>query len=133
MWSRADRCSATRCNEQCSQIVADTWKIARACCSSLLAAEHCTPSVLVARHAVECYTRNMLQRRSRMRRTRTGRRIELTPRDIEIFRVLARYRYLPSTYIYAFVGGASETRFKERLGDLFHEGYLDRPGRQWDF
>jgi len=47
--------------------------------------------------------------------------------------VLARYRYLPSTYIYAFVGGASETRFKERLGDLFHEGYLDRPGRQWDF
>jgi len=68
-----------------------------------------------------------------MRRTRTGKRIELTARDLEIFRVLARYRYLPSTYIHAFVGGASETRFKERLGDLFHEGYLDRPIQQWQF
>jgi hypothetical protein len=71
-------------------------------------------------------------RRSRIRRTRTGKRIELTTRDLDIFRALARYRYLSSTYIHAFVGGASETRFKERLGDLFHEGYLDRPERQWE-
>jgi len=68
-----------------------------------------------------------------MRRTRTGKRLELTTRDLEIFRALARYRYLSSTYIHAFVGGASETRFKERLGDLFHEGYLDRPAQQWQF
>ena len=68
-----------------------------------------------------------------MHRTRLGKRIELTPRDIEIFNLLRRYRYLRSTYIHAFVGGASETRFKERLGDLFHEGYLDRPLPQWDF
>ncbi|HEY4940021.1 MAG TPA: replication-relaxation family protein [Rhizomicrobium sp.] len=68
-----------------------------------------------------------------MRRTRTGKRIELTSRDIEIFKLLGRYRYLRSTYIHAFVGGASETRFKERLGDLFHEGYLDRPTQQWEF
>ena len=73
------------------------------------------------------------RRRSRMRRTRTGKRIELTSRDIEIFKLLGRYRYLRSTYIHAFVGGASETRFKERLGDLFHEGYLDRPSQQWEF
>jgi hypothetical protein len=72
-------------------------------------------------------------RRSRMRRTRTGKRIELTARDVEIFKLLSRYRYLRSTYIHAFVGGASETRFKERLGDLFHEGYLDRPTQQWEF
>ncbi len=72
------------------------------------------------------------RRRSRMRRARTGKRIELTSRDIEIFKLLSRYRYLRSTYIHAFVGGASETRFKERLGDLFHEGYLDRPSRQWE-
>jgi len=52
---------------------------------------------------------------------------------MEIFKLLTRYRYLRSTYIYAFVGGASETRFKERLGDLFHEGYLDRPTQQWAF
>jgi hypothetical protein len=68
-----------------------------------------------------------------MRRTRTGKRIELTNRDIAIFKLLGRYRYLRSTYIHAFVGGASETRFKERLGDLFHEGYLDRPAQQWEF
>jgi len=74
----------------------------------------------------------MAPRRSRMRRTRTGKRIELSARDREIFRVMGGYRYLPSTYIHAFVGGASETRFKERLGDLFHEGYLDRPEQQWE-
>jgi hypothetical protein len=68
-----------------------------------------------------------------MRKTRTGKRIELTSRDIKIFQLLSRYRYLSSTYIHAFVGGASETRFKERLGDLFHEGYLDRPEQQWQF
>jgi hypothetical protein len=68
-----------------------------------------------------------------MQRTRTGKRIELCSRDLEIFKLLRRYRYLRSTYIHAFVGGASTTRFKERLGDLFHEGYLDRPAQQWVF
>ena len=76
----------------------------------------------------------MQLRRSRMRRTRTGKRIELTARDVEIFKLLERYRYLRSTFIYPFVGGASETRFKERLGHLYHEGgYLDRPQQQWQF
>jgi Replication-relaxation len=63
---------------------------------------------------------------------RADKRIELSPRDLEIFRLLSRYRYLSSTYIHVFVGGASETRLKERLGDLFHEGYIERPERQWD-
>lgn len=72
-------------------------------------------------------------RRSRMRRKSTGKHLALTERDIAIFRTLARYRYLRSTYLHAFVGGASEKRFKERLGDLFHEGYLDRPTEQWLF
>lgn len=66
-----------------------------------------------------------------MRRAGTGRRIELSPRDLAIFVLLGQYRYLRSTFIHAFVGGASVTRFKERLGDLFHEGYLDRPEQQW--
>lgn len=73
----------------------------------------------------------IISRRSRMCRTSTGKRLALTDRDIEIFRTLARYRYLRSNFIHTFVGGASETRFKERLGDLFHEGYLDRPQEQW--
>jgi hypothetical protein len=68
-----------------------------------------------------------------MHRTPTGKRLALTERDIEIFKLLARYRYLPSTFIHAFVGGRSENRLKERLGDLFHEGYIDRPDQQWEF
>jgi hypothetical protein len=83
--------------------------------------------------ALGFYDDAMAQRRSRMIRTKTGKRIALSPRDLELFRLLARYRYLRSTYLHAFVGGASETRFKERLGDLFHEGFLDRPEEQWRF
>jgi hypothetical protein len=66
-----------------------------------------------------------------MHRQRTGKRLEITRRDIAIFQWLARYRYLNSNYLHAFVGGASLTRFKERLGHLFHEGFIDRPAQQW--
>ncbi|MDE1945384.1 MAG: replication-relaxation family protein [Patescibacteria group bacterium] len=69
----------------------------------------------------------------RTRRMTTGKLLVITDRDIALFRALTRYRYLRSTYLHAFAGGASETRFKERLGDLFHEGYLDRPQEQWRF
>ena len=72
------------------------------------------------------------RRRSRMRRTSAGKRIELSARDVEIFRLLDRYRYLRSTFLYAFLGG-NRTRFIERLGDLFHEGYIGRPAQQWQF
>ncbi len=75
----------------------------------------------------------IVPRRSRMRRKSIGKRLALTDRDIALFRTLARYRYLRSTYLHAFVGGESEKRFKERLGDLFHEGYVDRPEEQWRF
>ena len=71
------------------------------------------------------------KRRPRTKRTRSDLRLEITPRDVEIFKLLERYRYLSSTYIHAFVGGASETRLKERLGNLFHQGYIDRPEQQW--
>lgn len=72
------------------------------------------------------------KRRSRIKRQKTGKRLALTERDLAIFELLERCRYLRSTFIHAFVGGASETRFKERLGDLYHEGdYLNRPEQQW--
>lgn len=87
----------------------------------------------VSRSTLPRYPAQMISRRSRMARSRTGKRIELSLRDIEIFKALSRYRYLRLTYLHAFVGGASATRFKERLGDLFHEGYLDRPAQQWMF
>lgn len=73
-----------------------------------------------------------MQRRARATRTPTGKSLLLTDRDHGIFEALARYRYLRSSHLYAFAGGASEKRFKERLGDLFHEGYLDRPAQQWE-
>jgi len=67
-----------------------------------------------------------------MRPAASGKRIELTERDLAIFRLLSRYRYLRSTHLHAFVGGKSYKRFIERLGHLFHEGgYLNRPQQQW--
>ena len=67
-----------------------------------------------------------------MSRKSTGKGMELTERDIEIFRLLTRYRYLRSTLLYALAGGKSRKRFIERLGDLYHEGgYLNRPPQQW--
>jgi len=69
-----------------------------------------------------------------MHRAGTGKRIELTERDIELFKLLNRYHYLRSNFLYAFLGGNSETRFKERLGHLYHDGrYINRPEQQWQF
>jgi hypothetical protein len=72
------------------------------------------------------------QRRSRMRRTASFKRVHITDRDIEVLRLLSRYRYLRSSYLHALVGGKSHKRFIERLGHLYHEGgYIDRPRQQW--
>jgi hypothetical protein len=69
-----------------------------------------------------------------MRRTSLGKRVELTERDIELFKLLNRYQFLRSNFLYAFLGGDSETRFKERLGHLYHDGaYINRPEQQWQF
>ena len=92
----------------------------------------CNALLLVYRSFCCRYSMRMSKRRSRMRRTSSGKKLALTERDVALFRVLAEYRYLRSTYLYPFAKGASETRFKERLGDLFHEGFIDRPEKQWD-
>lgn len=54
-----------------------------------------------------------------------------TERDIEIFKLLVRFRYLPSDYIHAFVGG-SEKALSHRLGLLSRKPnlYLARPHQQ---
>ncbi len=44
-----------------------------------------------------------------MHRTPKGKRLVITSRDMGLFRALSYYRYLRSTYLHAFVGGASET------------------------
>lgn len=72
------------------------------------------------------------KRRSRMVRRQTGKRIQLTERDLEVLCLLTRYRFLRSTHLQALAGGKSHKRFIERLGDLYHEGgYIDRPKQQW--
>lgn len=71
-------------------------------------------------------------RRSRFRRTPTGKRVFLTERDAEILRWLHRYRYLRATQLTALIQPRSEKRFIERLGDLYHEtGLIERPTAQW--
>ncbi len=54
-----------------------------------------------------------------------------TERDFEIFRLLARFRYLPSDYIHAFVGG-SEKALSHRLNLLSRKPnlFLSRPYQQ---
>lgn len=100
-----------------------------------------------------CYPANMtntqarrhpkdnLGRRVRGRRTPSGKRLILQPRDIEIFKLLRRYRYLRSTTLWellnADIRGRSFKRFQDRLTNLFHEthtahggAYLDWPQQQ---
>jgi len=69
--------------------------------------------------------------RSRLQPEPRGRRIALTQRDLALFQVLDRYRYLPSNYLFAFLGG-HPTYHRQRLTDLFHEGYLVKPAAQWE-
>jgi len=67
-------------------------------------------------------------RRSRFRRSPTGKRIELTERDLHILHWLHRYRYLNTHQLVRVLQPKSRKRFVERLGDLFHEtGLIDRP------
>lgn len=71
------------------------------------------------------------QPRSRLTPTPRGRRLALTPRDLLLFGVLDRYRYMPSNFLLAFLGGHS-TYHRQRLTDLFHEGWLRKPASQWE-
>ena len=71
-------------------------------------------------------------RRSRFKRTPTGKRLIPTERDLAILQWLYRYRYLTAIQLIAIFQPRSEKRFIERLGDLFHEtGLINRPRAQW--
>jgi hypothetical protein len=65
--------------------------------------------------------------------TEHGRAVVVYPteRDVEIFALLSRYRYLPSDYIHAFVGG-SMSALSRRLNYLSRKPnlYLARPHQQ---
>src|ERR1700721_2074251 len=64
-------------------------------------------------------------------RSGAPRAVYPTERDIEIFELLARFRYLPSDYIHAFVGG-NEKALSHRLNLLSRKPnvYVSRPHQQ---
>jgi DNA-binding Lrp family transcriptional regulator len=55
--------------------------------------------------------------------------IQLTGRDLEILRQVARHRFLDSRQISLLVNGSPQQVLR-RLQQLFHHGYLDRPHAQ---
>lgn len=71
------------------------------------------------------------------RRTRFARLspppLRLTDDDIAIVRHVARHRFLRSTHIVRLMPERSVKKVIERLGALFHAGYLDRPRSQLEY
>ena len=71
-------------------------------------------------------------RRPRFRRASEPPAFRLTDDDVEIVRLLSRYRFLRSTHIAALVGRSID-RANDRLSRLYHAGYIDRPRAQLDY
>ena len=76
----------------------------------------------------------MSTRRARTFRQPTGKPVLISARDVEIFKLLNRYRFLRSTYLCAFFPKSDATNLLKRLGTLYHEQpYLNRPERQYSY
>lgn len=72
------------------------------------------------------------KRRDPRKRQPTGKAVLLSARDIEILKLLNRYRYLRSNFIRAFFPNSDRGDLLDRLGDLFHEQpWVDRPRQQF--
>lgn len=78
-------------------------------------------------------TKTRPSRKYRPRRARSGAPppLQITPRDVEIIRHVARYRFLNSDHIRRLVPGSAKN-IGNRLKALFEHGYLDRPDCQYD-
>ena len=73
------------------------------------------------------------QKSRRMRFQRNQRaHIQLTPDDIAILGFVDRHRFLRSTHLARLIPHRSYKKLIERLCDLYHNGYLDRPRAQLD-
>jgi hypothetical protein len=55
--------------------------------------------------------------------------IQITSRDEEVIRLVAKHRFLRSTHLHTLIGGSYQQLLR-RLQLLFHHGYLDRPRAQ---
>lgn len=74
--------------------------------------------------------------RSRFVRRSAARNIDLTERDIEGLKYLYRYRFLRSDHLVALLcppDGYGSKRLIDRLRELFHTGFIDRPKVQLDY
>lgn len=71
-------------------------------------------------------------RRPRFRRAEAPPAFQLTERDVEIIRLVARHRFLRSTHISQLLDAAHK-KVLERLSPLFHAGFLDRPRAQLEY
>jgi hypothetical protein len=58
--------------------------------------------------------------------------MELTPRDVEILRLVQRHRFLRSHQLSALIGG-SRQQLLRRLQSLYHHGFVERPLSQIDY
>lgn len=58
--------------------------------------------------------------------------LALTPRDLEILRLVAEHRFLSSMHLHQWLGGSRQNLLR-RLHRMFHHGYLDRPTAQLDY
>jgi hypothetical protein len=72
------------------------------------------------------------KRRPRFRRSDKPPAFQLTDRDVEIVRQVARHRFLRSTHISQLLS-SSHKKVCERLTLLYHTGYLDRPRQQLEY
>ena len=73
-----------------------------------------------------------ISRLPRFRRAPEPLAFQLTEQDVDIVRLLARYRFLRSSHIATLVGRSLD-RTNDRLSKLFHASYIDRPRAQLDY
>lgn len=70
-----------------------------------------------------------MERRSRLSRSRAKDTFYITPQDVEILTLLARYRYLRSTFLRSFTN-RSTSKLNYALRKLFDNGFIDKPRSQ---
>ncbi len=73
-----------------------------------------------------------MARRSRFKRA-APEPLRLTADDLTIIRHIARHRFLRSTHLLQLMPERSAKKLIERLGALYHNGYIDRPRAQLDY
>lgn len=76
--------------------------------------------------------RDIIRRRSRFDRE-SPIALRLTDDDLAIIRAVGRHRFLRSTHLLRLLPHRSPRKVLQRLAELFHAGYLDRPRAQINY